>query len=467
MNLTKLFKTGIILILFNVLCTKLAAQETINTITFTLHTDDVNLWFDATANEEYTIDWGDGTIETKTGGSGDLSLFHIYTIHNEYTVTIAGSTPDCRFTYCSFGTLIGYPISHLTLSGCSDLEILDCNFGKLRELDLSGCPKLTHLTCSNNYLSDLDLSGCPKLMDLKCYNNQIINLDLTGCSELTSLGCSENQVSSLDLSGCPKLTSLICDNNQISSLDLFGCPKLTSLNCSNNQINSLDLSRCPELQKLTCANNQLTRLDLTGCFELQELYCYNNQLPLTELFAAHLLIDNRDRKYLGGQYMPPLTVKTGEELFADQSVINGIFTHYAVMQNGNHVSTNDYTVVDGKLIFNTIGQYTVVMSNDAIVSHPGFYAGVEIEITVEKGTGITNTTQNSIMVYPNPATNEIYVKLNSQQVTNYAIYNIRGQQVKRGRLQEESNINIQSLLKGIYYIKLDDKDNRTISFIKK
>ena len=383
MNFTQLLKTGIVLILLVVFSVKVAAQETINTITFTWNTDAATLLLDATANKEYTIDWGDGTIETKTGGNADLRLHHIYTIQNEYTVTIAGSTPDCRFTYFNFNlVLLEYETSNLILTGCSDLETLYCYDGRLDKLDLSGCPKLTHL------------------------------------------GCAGNQLVELDLSGCPKLKHLLCEYNQISSLDLSRCSELMSLNCSNNQI------------------------------------------PLSDLYAAQLLISDPSENLLGTQTLQPQTVKVGEELFTDQSVFGGIFTQYSVIKNENPAPESDYTVTDGKLIFKAVGEYTVTMTNDAIVSNTVNPARVVVEIRVEKGTGIANTTQNDITIYPNPATTEIYVKYDSQEPINYAIYSTTGQQVLRGRLGGETIINIQSLSKGIYYLKLDGKENKTVSFIK-
>ena len=446
MNLTKLLKTGIILILFNVLCAKLAAQETINTIQFTCNDDHALVWIKATANKEFTIDWGDSTIETKTGDIDNSSLSHTYAVKGEYMVTITGSTPDCRFNYFNVTPLTLYfSVSSLALISCTDLDTLYCQSGQLQKLDLSGCPELTHLGCDGNQLTELDLSGCTKL---------------------TELMCGFNQLSSLDLSLCPKLTYLICGNNQLTELDLSGCPELTHLGCSGNQLAELDLSGCHEITHLGCSGNQLAELDLSGCPDLESLYCFGNQLPLSDLFKSHLLIDNAFDKRLGTQNLQPQTVRIAEELFANQSVFGGIFTNYSVIKNENPALESDYTVMDGKLIFNAVGQYTVTMTNDAIVSNEANPARVVVGITVEKGTGIEETKQSDITVYPNPATTEINVKLNSQEAINYTIYNIRGQQVKRGKILGEANINIQSLLKGIYYMKLDGTKNRPVSFIK-
>ena len=376
MDSKKLLKIGIALIIGVLYSFKLAAQDT---ITFTWQSDGGNLSIGAT--EEFTINWGDGTIETKTPDVYK-PIIHNYATSGKYTVTIAGSTGDCRFTSFYFNLNIDHQISSLTLTGCSELQYLYCYGGQLQELDLSGCPKLTQL------------------------------------------GCSYNQITGLDLTGCPKLNFL------------------------------------------SCSYNQLQELNLTGCSALQSLDCYNNRLQLSDLFAAHLLINDQIEKRFGAQNLLPQTAILGEELFSEQSMFNGIFTNYSVTQNGNPASESDYTVIDGKLIFSAVGKYTVTMTNDAIVSTENSPAKVIAEITVEKGTGIAESKQNNLIVYPNPATTEIHVKLNSREPENYAIYNTAGQTVLHGRLQEETTINVESLSKGIYYINLDGEEKTTVSFIK-
>lgn len=362
MNLTKLLKNGIVLMLFVVCSVNLAAQETINTISFTWYASGGVLRLDGWGDKEFTIDWGDGIIEAHKLNREPIK--HYYADRREYAVTIAGSTPGCRFTEFNTRPLtveVDYELSSINLSGCTDLYILYIYWGQIQELDLSGCPKLTTLECSYQ---------------------------------------------------------------------------------------------------------QITRLDLTGCKELQSLSCSENRLLLSDLFEAHLLMDGSGGKHFGEQNLPPITVKTGEELFEDQSYFDGIFTKYSVSRDGNPAPESDYTVTDGKLTFNTTGNYTVTMTNGAIISHRDYYPQVIVEITVEKGTGITETKPNGMTVYPNPASTEINVKRNTTETTNYAVYNSMGRKVMQGRMGEEKTLNIESLSKDIYYIRIEGKDKSTVSFIK-
>ena len=77
------------------------------------------------------------------------------------------------------------------------------------------------------------------------------------------------------------------------------------------------------------------------------------------------------------------------------------------------------------------------------------------------------TDDSSIIVYSNPASTELHVKLasRSQETVSYVIYNSTGQMVMQGRLHD-APINIQSFAKGVYYLKITSKENATVKFIK-
>ncbi|MDR1729039.1 MAG: hypothetical protein LBR52_00025 [Prevotellaceae bacterium] len=251
----------------------------------------------ATIGEEFTVNWGDGTIETGTSieDSHDGRVFptHIYDTDGEYTVTVTASNSNCRFTY------------------------FDC---------------------------------------MKA--------------------------------------------NQATSLDVSGCSALQELRCSGNELTSLDVSGCSALQELRCSGNQLTRLDLTDCVNLNQLYCNDNKLQLSELYAAHLKINTQNNKVFSTQYLPSQAVIVGEELFSAQSVFDSTFTNYSVVtKNGDNALADDYTVVDGKLVFNTIGSYIVTMTNTAIVSYEYNQAKVIVGINVIEPSEISVEPSDSSALF--------------------------------------------------------------------
>jgi len=374
------------------------------------------------ATGDYTVYWSDGTIETEK--SYTQTLKHTYTISELRTVTIVASNTDCRFTYfkCSYGAVkdldltncrnltyldcsmntnlsnlnlracsaleylncSGNPdgFSNLDLTGCYSLQTLICEMNFLPKLDLSSCPALTKLYCDYNYLTNLDISRCPNLIYLDCSNNRLTSLNISGNTVIQYIKCFNNQMTNLNMNGCTSLWRLDCQGNRLLNLNPKGCNSLEILNCYSNDLRNLDLNDCPALVGLGCGNNALRNLDLSSCPSLQELYCSKNQLQLSELFAKRLLIDGDDKIALSPQYSVPQTVPLGEELFSEQSVFNGIYTKYTVMnKKGNPAPLNDYSVNRGKLTFNTTGEYTVTMTNEAI-SVSGNPAEVIVETKV-------------------------------------------------------------------------------------
>ncbi|HWY11678.1 MAG TPA: T9SS type A sorting domain-containing protein [Bacteroidia bacterium] len=78
-------------------------------------------------------------------------------------------------------------------------------------------------------------------------------------------------------------------------------------------------------------------------------------------------------------------------------------------------------------------------------------------------------TNNSILLYPNPANNVIFVKMNNDsKKSSYTVYNNLGQIVLKGNLNNSTNaINISGLAEGIYVIEvIDEKMRSTAKFVK-
>lgn len=254
----------------------------------------------AAINEEFTIDWGDGVVETKSNAH-DVH-YHEYDAKGEYSVAIMANSINCKFY------------------GFDDHEN-----GSMLSLDVSGCSVLTEITCYYNHLRSLTV-----------------------------------------------------------------CPSLVSLNCFYNRLTELDLSNCKDLAGLSCDRNELISLKLSERAVLESIYCYDNRLPLSDLYAAHLLIDDINHKRLGTQNLLPQTVVIGKELFSEQSVFDGIFTKYAVTKDETPAPESDYTIKDGKLTFHAAGEYMVTMTNEAIISHESYPAKVIVVLEVrEAGTDAT------------------------------------------------------------------------------
>ena len=109
-------------------------------------------------------------------------------------------------------------------------------------IDISGCTDLDGLDCSENQLTELDLSGNTSLRWLYCSGNRITELDLNANSELEALRCSENQLTAIDVSANTALTELHCSGNQLTELDLSENTSVYRLECEDNYITFLDLT---------------------------------------------------------------------------------------------------------------------------------------------------------------------------------------------------------------------------------
>ncbi|MCL2511861.1 MAG: T9SS type A sorting domain-containing protein [Bacteroidales bacterium] len=374
---------------FAVGCRSLAAQDKI-TFTWQIHEDFPHTFFmfKSTENEPFTINWGDGTIETKICESSiyTMGLEHIYETGGKYTVTLEAANHNCRF----------------------------------------------------------------------------ISFDCELCGML-----------SFDATGCSALTNLIFDRCRLTDLDLTGCSALISLICNGNALIELDVSDCVMLKGLYCQNNKLPRLNLENCVNLIWLQCNENQLQLSDLYEIQLLeiIELR----FGTQNISPQMASVGEELFSDQAIFNGVFTNYVVYKDNVPAPESDYAIVDGKLMFNTVGEYTVTMTNKAIVSHEDYPAEVIVDIVIGE-TAITEPKIIDIQIYPNPTDGRLQVMGYELQVTSIEIFDVMGRMVtplnppEGGRLPTFGGVgggNISHLPSGIYFIRIQTEKGVVIEKIIK
>jgi len=255
-------------------------------ISMTVPPDEDGL-FSMAGSGTITIDWGDGTVETKTllafnydraiPFDDDTYMFiHSYSDRSaHHTIKISGN----NITHLTTGrklidssphskTYTSINLTNLDVSGATNLIALDCWGNKLTRLDLSANKALKYLDCSHNaLLKELDVSNNTALTYLACIYIGISELNLNANTALTYLQCSFNQLTQLDLSANTALTELICHNNQLTELDLSTNTALTTLHCNNNQLMSLDFSNNPMLLNLYCHSNNLSTAALNAMFE--------------------------------------------------------------------------------------------------------------------------------------------------------------------------------------------------------
>jgi hypothetical protein len=83
-------------------------------------------------------------------------------------------------------------------------------------------------------------------------------------------------------------------------------------------------------------------------------------------------------------------------------------------------------------------------------------------------TGLSEIeSSNEIFIYPNPTRGDLIVDLRHETEVGILIYTIDGKLVHAEELiQKETRLNLAHLSKGIYFIKVSDKQQNTTYFKK-
>ena len=256
---------------------------------------------------EITVDWGNGVLTSYVIGK---KITHIDGKATGKTLTIVGNISEADFSSYPGMGLWENNISSLTISDNAVLEVLNTYMNPVKTLNVSGCPNLQMLDCSFSELTELDVTKNAKLMSLVCYGNELQKLDVTKCPQLIELNAKSNKLTEIDLTANNMLEKLDVQNNALTSIDVAHLTglielavannKLTEINVANNKalhvlnvafnaLTSLDLSKNPNLGKLLCGDNNISALD---CSHQQLLYyvnCENNKMSacaLTDLYYS-------------------------------------------------------------------------------------------------------------------------------------------------------------------------------------
>lgn len=86
----------------------------------------------------------------------------------------------------------------------------------------------------------------------------------------------------------------------------------------------------------------------------------------------------------------------------------------------------------------------------------GTYDDVLYVASCDSIVGIIQHDESDIEIYPNPASDQLHVKITDQYaISQYAIFNTLGSKVAEGKINTETSvINISTLNKGVYFIRI-------------
>jgi len=131
--------------------------------------------------------------------------------------------------------------------------------------------------------------------------------------------------------------------------------------------------------------------------------------------------------------------------------------------------TVDHIVISNELFDNYLSN-NVSVELAATQNIPNYYTTtsshypVSVTFRIKETVNIVDLpVSSSYQVYPNPATTELHINLATQETADYLIFNLPGQVVMQGKLQESSTINIESLSSGMYLLKIS---GTAVRFVK-
>lgn len=114
------------------------------------------------------------------------------------------------------------------------------------------------------------------------------------------------------------------------------------------------------------------------------------------------------------------------------------------------------------------GYFRITDQNGVVLTNfnPDFGDGIEYYFTVGSSTGIeSNEEFNSLEIYPNPVTDELFISYENIQ-GNFVLMNTIGQSILEGDLNKNNNLmklDVSSITPGVYYLKINSNNKSSIN----
>jgi len=230
-------------------------------------------------------------------------------------------------------------------------------------------------------------------------------LQLAQINQALEVGCSLPTL--YDLTGNLNLQSVVCTFNNLSFIDVTNNLLLETLYTHSNPLLHLDVTNNTQLTTLGCASNELDSLDLTNNVELDFLQCGTN--PFVKLDLSH----NINLTYIEIRQCCDL-----EEVCV--------------------------WVLPFPPAGVTVSAYGIDTSNiDFLIC----YSGIDDNEYIKK---------EELTVYPNPS-NGVF-SIHGEDILKTEVYNFSGELLVSGD-NKCDKIDLSNYPKGIYILKLHDKDS--------
>lgn len=339
----------------------------------------------------------------------------------------------------------------------------------------------------------LDLSSFEYLKRLETSKTKLHEIIFPENSpELAVVYCQESELTSLKLpKKAPKLIILCCNTNKLTELilpDEIG--ERMELDAQHNQLKSLTIPEdCAEKMYLAFLHfNQLTevivpdKIKVMRYFYLRGNKLTNFKMPSEHPALEYFWIDNNAMRFStlpedelskAYTYAPQDTIR----LEYDENRID-LSSEYSISRKGRERNTNYkwFRIENGR---------EVELSKDAYDMEQGIFSfhDVEREILICKMTnenfpeltliciagenlssGINAQKQiPDFNIYPNPATDILYIDLKEITEVGVTIYDLSGKIVKQDHLNNSySSICLEGICEGSYLVKINKGEKEVV-----
>ncbi|KGO91009.1 T9SS type A sorting domain-containing protein [Flavobacterium subsaxonicum] len=262
-------------------------------------------------------------------------------------------------------------------------------------------------------------------------NGQVLTSDLENVTELDLdfwLGNTPAIYNLSGLEGFSNLQELTINQTELSSINISQCSELKKLECSGNMLTSIDVSQNPLLEELRCGNysdlgyiNEIVEIDVSNNPNIHILEASN----IGELTKINLKNGNNNsnmKLYVGFYFDEP----TGPDVIYNTVCVQ--VDNEELAQN-NQFPYSEWDIID-------LGT-TVNFSENCVLSNADF-------------------DQNSaISVYPNPASDIVYINTQNTAVVDGAmLFDVSGRVVRDHKVVTAEGISVSGLEKGIYLLQI-------------
>jgi len=162
----------------------------------------------------------------------------------------------------------------------------------------------------------------------------------------------------------------------------------------------------------------------------------------------------------------PIAAGPGDQVIAGVDQIDGLFLDGNTMYltSSINVSTIDIMAPGTPAILATVASADVELSANGIDLYIAEINANKISKFVLSTASVSKYNTLGITMYPNPSSDFINIS-GLTNTASYEISNMLGAKVQTGKVSQNENINVHSLNKGMYFVKLENI--ASLKFIKK